>query len=83
MSMSTPLIDRGAFIGVLTLYTDSNLPITAGSERMMEALAPHVASIIGRASAAPAAAGTTTCDQPDSQSGQPLRAWRQPPATPQ
>ena len=53
MCMSTPLIDRGTFVGVLTLYTDSSLPIAAGQQRMMEALAPHVAYIISGQAARP------------------------------
>jgi putative nucleotidyltransferase with HDIG domain len=83
MCMSTPLIDRGAFIGVLTLYGDSSLPLTASSERMMEALAPHVASILRRACAPRATANTDPSHPPASSSGSPRRAWNQAPTAAQ
>jgi GAF domain-containing protein len=83
MCMSTPLVDRGAFVGVLTLYSDSSRPITSGSERMMEALAPHVASILGRVCATRAAEDTGICRPSDSSSGHPRRAWVQPTTTAQ
>jgi hypothetical protein len=64
MCMSTPLIDRGTFVGVLTLYTDSSLPIAAGQQRMMEALAPHVAYILRPGCATHATGITGAADGP-------------------
>jgi GAF domain-containing protein len=69
MCMSTPLIDRGTFVGVLTLYTDSSLPIAAGQQRMMEALAPHVAYIIRPGCTTHAAGRTSTLRPSDSRPG--------------
>jgi len=74
MCMSTPLVDRGTFVGVLTLYTDSSLPITAGQERMMGALAPHVATIL-RAGCTPEPGRASTPRPPDARSAQDRRAW--------
>jgi putative nucleotidyltransferase with HDIG domain len=51
LCMSTPLVDRGTFVGVLTLYTDSSLPIPGRQQHLMEALAPHVAYVLKPGSA--------------------------------
>ena len=75
MCMSTPLVDRGTFVGVLTLYTDSNLPMTASQERMMEALAPHVAYILRPGSTTHAAGRTSPRRPSDSRFGHDRRAW--------
>jgi putative nucleotidyltransferase with HDIG domain len=83
MCMSTPLIDRGTFVGVLTLYTDSSLPIAAGQQRMMEALAPHVAHIIRPGCTTSAAGRTSTLRPSDSRSGQDGRASDRSPAVAQ
>jgi putative nucleotidyltransferase with HDIG domain len=83
MCMSTPLLDRGTFVGVLTLYTDSSLPIAAGQQRTMEALAPHVASLI-RPGYATREGGRSGALRPsDSRSGQERRAWDRASAAPQ
>ena len=77
-----PLVDRGTFVGVLTLYTDSSLPITAGQQRMMEALAPHVACILRSGSTN--AAGRSTAVRPsEARSGQDQRTWGRAPAATQ
>jgi putative nucleotidyltransferase with HDIG domain len=55
LCMSVPLVDREAFVGVLAVYTESNVPLTTAQERKVEALAPHVASVVSRGSRAPAA----------------------------
>jgi GAF domain-containing protein len=83
MCMSTPLIDRGTFVGVLTLYTDSSLPIAAGQQRMMEALAPHVACIIRPGCTTHAAGRASTLRPSDSRSGQEGRAPDRAPAVAQ
>ena len=75
MCMSTPLVDRGTFVGVLTLYTDSSLPMTAGQQRMMEALAPHVASILKSGCTTNAAGRSSAVRVSDSRSSQDQRAW--------
>jgi GAF domain-containing protein len=75
LCMSTPLVDRGAFVGVLTVYTDSSLPITAGAARTMERLAPHVAAIL-KPDCATAATGRGSALLPsDAPSGKDRRAW--------
>jgi hypothetical protein len=81
--MSTPLIDRGTFVGVLTLYTDSSLPIAAGQQRMMEALAPHVAYIIRPGCTTHAAGRASTLRPSDPRSGQEGRAPDRAPAVAQ
>lgn len=48
MCMSTPLLDGGTLVGVLTVYTDSPLPITEDHGRTLQAMAPHVARIVSR-----------------------------------
>jgi putative nucleotidyltransferase with HDIG domain len=83
MCMSTPLFDRGTFVGVLTLYTDSSLPITAGQQRMMEALAPHVASILKSGCTTNAAGRSSAVRVSDSRSSQDQRAWGRAPASAQ
>ena len=83
MCMSTPLIDRGTFVGVLTLYTDSSIPIAAGQQRMMEALAPHVAYLIRPGCTTHAAGRTSTLRPSDSRSGQEGRASDRAPAVAQ
>jgi putative nucleotidyltransferase with HDIG domain len=74
MCMSTPLLDRGTFVGVLTVYADSSLPITAGMARTMESLAPHVAHII-RPGFTTQATGRSALRPSDSRSGQEPHAW--------
>ena len=75
MCMSAPLVDRGTFVGVLTLYTDSSLPITAGQQRMMEALAPHVACILKSGCTTNAAGRSSAARVSDSRSSQDQREW--------
>jgi putative nucleotidyltransferase with HDIG domain len=83
MCMSTPLIDRGSFVGVFTLYTDSSLPIAPGQQRIMEALAPHVASILRRGSTTHGPESTVAAGPSDARPVQERRAWDKAPTVPQ
>jgi GAF domain-containing protein len=48
MCMSTPLVDRDALVGVLTVYTDSPVPIPDDQARALQLIAPHVARLMLR-----------------------------------
>jgi GAF domain-containing protein len=79
--MSIPLLDDGALIGVLALYTDSTVPITDGQQRIMEALAPHTAGLLRRASVATATelhAQTPASRAHEPETGQERRTWARP-----
>ena len=45
MCISTPLLDGAVLVGVLTVYTESPLPITQDQCRIVQLLAPYVARI--------------------------------------
>ena len=75
LCMSTPLVDRGAFVGVLTVYTDSSLPITAAAVRTMERIAPQVAPILKPDCPTPATGQAGAVRPSDAPSGQDRRGW--------
>jgi putative nucleotidyltransferase with HDIG domain len=68
MCMSTPLLDGGTLVGVLTVYTESPLPITEDHGRTLQAMAPHVARIVSRSRGAEVMMPTPAmvrCAEPD------------------
>jgi putative nucleotidyltransferase with HDIG domain len=78
MCMSTPLLDHGTLVGVLTLYTELSVSITEDQLRIVQTIAPVVANILTRIDGARVMTAPATLtvqsasDRPDCRISKPL-----------